>query len=226
MSAGKLAKMVVVGYKDPKFKTKAGSKEESTFVMQVNPAKYSFVFKSLANQPQMMANSKQQDKSVVPDARNLNLKFHLDSTGVIPGCDDVPAAIDKFKKLCADVNGSIHTTNYLKVIWGKGLAFPCKLETVQVEYLMFNPSGIPIRAELTAAFKEFVDPETDAAQANNNSPDMTHIKTIKAGDTLPGLCHEIYGNSKYYLQVAEINNILNFRSLKPGQKMLFPRIEK
>lgn len=226
MSEGKLTKMVIVGYKDPKFKTKVGSKEASTFTMQVNPTKYSFTFKSLGNQPQALANNKQKDKSNIPDAKKLQLKFFLDSTGAIPGCDDVPGAIDKFKTLCTEVNGSIHTTNYLKVYWGKGLAFPCKLETVGIDYLMFNPNGIPIRAELKASFKEFIDPETDAAQTNTNSPDMSHVKTIKAGDNLPNLCYEIYGDSKYYLQIAEINNILNFRNLTPGQKLLFPRMQK
>ena len=145
MSAGKLTKMVIVGFKDPKFKQKIGSKEESTFAMQVNPDKYSFTFKSLGNEPETLANNKQQDKSNIPDAKNLTLIFFLDSTGVVPGCDNVPGTIDKFNSLCTEVNGSIHTTNYLKIYWGKGLAFPCKLESVKIDYLMFSPNGIPLR---------------------------------------------------------------------------------
>lgn len=66
--------------------------------MQVNPNSYGFKYKSLGNQPLTRANSKQHDKSNIPDAKELKLVFHLDSTGVIPGCDDVAAAIDKFKK--------------------------------------------------------------------------------------------------------------------------------
>ncbi len=226
MSAGKLTKMVVVGFKDPKFKFKVGGSEESTFKMQVNPSSYSFTFKSLGTQPQIRANNKQHDKSTIPDKRTLTINFYLDSTGVIPGCDNVPKAINKFKKLCADVNGSIHTTNYLKVFWAKGLAFPCKLDKVKVDYLMFNSNGIAIRAKLEANFKEFIDPETDAAKTNTNSPDMSHIRTVEAGDTLPAMCYDIYGDTSYYLQIAEINEILNFRSLQPGQKILFPRLQK
>ena len=93
MSAGKLTKMVIVGYKDPKFKSKVGSKDQSSFTMQINPTKYSFTFKSLGSKPQVQANNKQQDKSNIPDAKKLDLNFFLDSTGVIPGCDDVPNAI-------------------------------------------------------------------------------------------------------------------------------------
>ncbi|MEQ9289282.1 MAG: LysM peptidoglycan-binding domain-containing protein [Cyclobacteriaceae bacterium] len=228
MSKGKLTKMVIVGYKDPKFKTKVGSKEESTFTMQVNPSKYSFSYRSLGNEPEAMANNKQQDKSNIPDAKKLDLSFFLDTTGVIPttGFDDLPGAISKFNKLCLEVNGDIHTTNYLKIYWGKGLSFPCKLETVRMDYLMFNPSGIPIRAELNASFKEFIDPETDANKVKTSSPDMSHVVTIKAGDNLPTLCNNIYGDPKYYIQIAEINGILNFRHLQPGQKVLFPRMQK
>ncbi|MCR9254040.1 MAG: LysM peptidoglycan-binding domain-containing protein [bacterium] len=226
MSTGKLTKLTIVGYKDPQFKSKVGSKDESTFTMQVNPEKYSFEFKSLGNKPQTMANNKQQDKSKIPDAKKLNLKFFLDSTGVIPGCTDVPATVAKFNKLCTEVNGSIHTTNYLKIYWGKGLAFPCKLTKVKIDYLMFSQNGIPVRAELDAHFEEFMDSATDAAKTNSNSPDMSHIKTIKAGDNLPALCYEIYGDSKYYLQIAEHNGIINFRQLTPGQKVHFPRLEK
>ncbi len=226
MSAGKLTKLVIVGYKDPKFKFKVGSKDASTFTMQVNPEKYSFTFKSLGCEPQTLANNKQQDKSIIPDAKKLDLNFFLDSTGIIPGCKDVPKAIEKFNKLCSEVNGSIHTTNYLKIYWGKGLAFPCKLETVKIDYLMFSPNGIPVRAELNASFKEFIDPATDAAKTKKSSPDMSHMKTIKAGDNLPALCHEIYGDPRYYLQIAEINGILNFRQLTPGKQLHFPRLEK
>lgn len=226
MSAGKVTKMVIVGYKDPKMKTKAWGKEESTFTMQVNPNEYSFQYKAIGKVNQPLANNKLQDKSKLVDSRSLDLSFYLDSTGVIPDCDDVPAAISKFKKLCADVNGSIHTTNYLKVYWGKGLAFPCKLDSVNIKYLMFNPSGIPIRAQLNAKFKEFIDPETDAANTNTNSPDMSHIRIVEAGNTLPAMCYDIYGDPSYYLQIAEINNILNFRNLVPGTKILFPRMQK
>jgi hypothetical protein len=226
MSAGKLTKMVIVGYKDPKFKSKIGSKDESTFTMQVNPTKYSFEFTRMASAPKVLANSKEQDSSSIPDGKKLDLNFFLDSTGVIPGCDDIPKTIDKFKKLCLEVNGSIHTNNYLKIYWGKGLAFPCRLDKVKIDYLMFNPNGIPIRVEVKATFKESVDAETDAANDNLSSPDMSHVKTIKAGDSLPTLCNEIYGDPKYYIQIAKINGILNFRQLVPGQEILFPRMQK
>jgi len=36
----------------------------------------------------------------------------------------------------------------------------------------------------------------------------------------------IYGDSKYYLEVAKANNITNFRKLTVGGKIFFPPIQK
>ena len=75
-------------------------------------------------------------------------------------------------------------------------------------------------------FKGSIEEKKRVAKENNNSPDLTHRRTVKAGDTLPLMCYQIYGDSKYYLQVAEVNDLGNFRSLTPGQNILFPPLEK
>ncbi len=38
--------------------------------------------------------------------------------------------------------------------------------------------------------------------------------------------YRIYGDSKYYLEVAKANNLTNFRKLTPGQEIFFPPIQK
>ena len=224
--AGKLTKLVIVGFKDEKFKTKIGSKEESTFTMQMNPESYSFTISTINCKPQVQANSETNDKSLKPDLKNLELNFYLDSTGVVPGCSSVPDSLAKFHKICTEINGAIHTANYLKVYWGKGLAFPCRLKSVTVDYLMFKPNGEPVRVQVKAKLQEFVDAATNAAANNNNSPDMTHLRTVRAGDNLPAMCHEIYGDTSLYIQVAEHNKILNFKQLTPGTEIHFPRMRK
>lgn len=36
----------------------------------------------------------------------------------------------------------------------------------------------------------------------------------------------IYGDSKYYLEVARVNKLTTFRKLKTGQQLIFPPIQK
>ncbi|NES40235.1 hypothetical protein [Moorena sp. SIO2C4] len=59
-----------------------------------------------------------------------------------------------------------------------------------------------------------------------SSPDLTHTRTIKAGDKLPVMAQEVYGDSAYYIQLARANNVNNFRKLKTGTTIKLPPIEK
>ena len=57
---------------------------------------------------------------------------------------------------------------------------------------------------------------------NKSSPDLTHSRIVKNGDTLPLLTKEVYGTSAYYLRVAQVNKLDDFRNLTPGQELFFP----
>jgi nucleoid-associated protein YgaU len=52
------------------------------------------------------------------------------------------------------------------------------------------------------------------------------VRMVKLGDTLPQLCHLIYGDPRYYLQIADRNGLANFRILTPGLTLKFPPIAK
>jgi nucleoid-associated protein YgaU len=91
---------------------------------------------------------------------------------------------------------------------------------------LFNPDGQPIRAVAKVKFKRSMEEKKRAAKENRKSPDLTHLRKVKAGDTLPLMCYRIYGDPKYYLKVAEINGLGNFRFLKPGTALLFPPIDQ
>ena len=97
---------------------------------------------------------------------------------------------------------------------------------MDVTFKLFKPSGMPLRATARAKFKGFVENNLRVAIENNSSPDLTHVRIVKEGDTLPLMAFRIYGDSKYYLEVAKANSITNFRKLKVGQQIFFPPINK
>jgi nucleoid-associated protein YgaU len=95
---------------------------------------------------------------------------------------------------------------------------------LKTDFMLFKPDGTPVRAKLIAKFKQFTDPATKAKENNNSSPDLTHIKTVVDGDNLPMLCYKVYGDARYYIQVAEYNGLINFNTLVPNQRIIFPRL--
>ena len=140
---------------------------------------------------------------------------------------DVAPRVNHFIKLCWTINGIIHQPNFLKLQWGKDY-IKCQLVNVDIKYTNFNQDGTPFRAELDI---RLCSKENVAEDENVNrllrlsSPDVSHSRIVKAGDTLPLLTKEIYGSSDYYLWVAEQNGLDNINTLVPGQRLVFPPLE-
>lgn len=163
------------------------------------------------------------------DCVKQNIKIVLDGTGVADTSllgglglgllgKSVNDRIKQFMKVCYDVRESKHACNYLLINWGI-VKFEGFLQSVTINYTLFEPGGEPLRAELDATFIGRNDP------VHLSSPDLTHTREVKAGDSLPLLAKEIYGSSRYYLLVAEANQLDDFRNLQPGMKLYFPPLE-
>jgi len=224
--AGELEKLKVVAYSDPEFNNKISDGEFSTLM---NPEKYTYNYKIETDETQAAGTSTVSPKFSKKLPENLELDFVFDRSGVINGFestkDGIVDDIEKFKKVILDYNGTEHKPNYLIISWGT-LLFKGALTEMNVEFKLFKPDGTPIRAIAKAKFQGFVEDNLRAAKENNQSPDLTHYRTVKEGDTLPLMTFHIYGDSKYYLEVAKANNIMNFRKLKTGQRIFFPPLQK
>jgi nucleoid-associated protein YgaU len=227
MSTGELKKLKVTGYKDDKFTKEVG---DGIFTTLLNPENYTFKYKVEYTEAQGQGTSATQPKFVRTPPEDLDIDFLFDRTGVINGQSDTSGDgiiedIEKFKRIVFDYSGDEHKPNYVKIGWGT-LLFKGTLSEMSIEFKLFGSDGTPLRALAKAKFKGSVEEDLRVAKENNNSPDLTHIRIVKEGDTLPLMTYTIYGDSRYYLQVAKVNNIGNFRKLKTGQKIKFPPIEK
>ena len=167
-----------------------------------------------------------------------DLKFELlfDSTGVLANQREFlssfkPAGevksvfeqVEEFRSVAFAFDGTTHKPRNVKLVWGK-LIFKGVVKSWSVTYTLFQPDGTPIRAKGSLSIGESIDDTIRAGMEDKNSPDLTHLRTVKAGDTLPQMCHRIYGDSSYYISVAEYNKLNNFRKLEPGTKLYFPPI--
>ena len=169
-------------------------------------------------------NSRMEFKKVKPG--DLSLTFFLDGTGASGGGRlDVQAKVEQFRKVTG-FNGKIHRPNYLKVGWGTVEIKRCILKSASIAYKLFQPDGVPLRAVITANFTDNADDQTRVAVEQKSSPDVTHVRLVKAGDDLPTLCRRIYDDPLLYVQVARANRLDDFRRLTPGTKLFFPPLEK
>jgi len=158
----------------------------------------------------------------------MTLKLIADGTGVVPlpkGISTVDEYIEKVKELTYSFQGTQHRTNYLKIVWGS-LSIICVCKTLNITYTLFKEDGSALRATIDIGLAETIDFKTKAKEAQKSSPDLTHIRTVKAGDTLPLMTYRIYGDSSYYLEVARANQLKSIHAIKPGDQIYFPPIKK
>ena len=225
--SGELTKLKIKGFKDERFRQEIADGEFNTLL---NPETYQVRYQISQNDQQAQGTSAAAPRFSKTLPEDLQLDFIFDRSGVIKGYEDllgegIIGDVDKFKRIVLDYNGDQHKPNYLIISWGS-LLFKGSLKDMDITYKLFKPDGTPIRATIHATFKGFIEDNLRVARENNNSPDLTHIRMVSEGDTLPLMTFRIYGNSKYYLEVAKANKLVNFRKLVPGQQIFFPPIEK
>lgn len=217
MDSGKLTKMKLVAYKKPDFSDKVGE-----YDVLVNPDKYndkSELKYSTNSSP--LGVSAETVKFRGAGSKTFNMDFFFDSTGVLSD-EPVDDQIEHLKDLIYSYNGDIHEPNYVKILWGTQSLFEGRLKEWDILYSMMDLNGTPLRAEIKAIFIGSVSAKKKALEEGKNSSDLTHIRTVRAGDTLPAMCFKIYGDSNYYIQVAEFNALDNIRVIRTGDQLVFP----
>lgn len=223
--SGSLERLVVKAYSDAQYNSPTGA----PFTVWINPASYTHDFTICYSDRQAQGSNGPSPEYNRVGQETISFDLIFDATGVVPPpipgtplpSDGVAGLIDSFIALVATVNGVIHRPNYLKLSWAQ-LQFQCVLSKLNITYTLFKPNGTPIRAKVATSFLSFASEKQLAAEANKSSPDMTHLVTVVAGDTLPALCHRIYGSSTFYLKVAAVNGLVDFRRLQPGMQLVFP----
>lgn len=219
-----VSKMKIVAWSDPESR-----EEEGNMTVQVNPETYSQKIEIKYSDKQAQGTSGKLPKFTKIEPQKMDFELMFDRTGVINGATagelGVDEDIDKLQKLIVEYQGDKHRPRFVSIYWGT-LQFDGALESMDISYKLFSSQGAPLRAIVKTTFIGSVGDKKRVAKENAQSPDLTKVRVIMEGDTLPLLCYKIYGDAKYYIEVAQVNNLNDFRYLKTGSKIKFPPLNK
>ncbi|AXT62060.1 hypothetical protein D1816_17415 [Aquimarina sp. AD10] len=215
---GQLTKMKIVAYKNPDFSSKVGE-----YDVLVNPENYKKTKEQQYISTDTIGESAKTEKYKGSGPGTFKMVLFFDGTGIVSK-KKVDDQIKLVRDLVYKYNGDIHEPNYLRVYWGTQSLFQGRLKLWSVNYTMLDLDGTPLRAEVTATLTSSISAKNKALEEKKNSADLTHVRTVLDGDNLPLMCHRIYGDSSYYIKVAEHNGLTNFRNIKPGKLIAFPPV--
>lgn len=228
-TTGKLEKVLILAFETSE-RAESGGKTEAddSFEALINPETYTLEYKVKTAEGQGQGTSGAQQKFAYTLPDELSFEFLFDSTGIIdgkPSSEGVFDDVDHFRKILTEYRPSSHEPYHLKMVWGN-LIFKGRAIELGITYKLFNPDGQPIRAVAKAKFKGSVEEKKRVAREDRRSSDLTRVRKVKAGDTLPLMCYQMYGDPRYYLEVARANGLGNFRTLAPGAEIVFPPLDK
>lgn len=219
-----VSKLKIVSYKDTTSYTKIGE-----FSLQLNPVKIAVVRSVDSGKSSSSADgSSTSSKSEVFRAAKYTFTFTLDDTGVIgmrlPKTSGIADSINALETLTVIPYQETHQNPYVYLYWGNTFqdAYFGQVSALKYNYTFFDIKGNPLRADVTLTITE-VDATFDR---NFQSPDITRMPVVKEMDNLVKYSIDSYDDKKYYIRLAEINNLSSIRGLKKGSTVYLPPIEK
>lgn len=246
-------KLKITAYNSTGATDKLSTNPGDSYMALVNPEKYAIQYQVNLNARKVPGNAGSDPSYIDTSPPTLQFDFLFDATGVIPKpstlgvIGDIPVVgaiasavsniaspqeqydvmkeITKFNSVVFTYKGTQHSPRKVQILWGK-LVFDGNLTSLNFDFKLFTSDGTPLRAVATAAFIGTITDKLRVAAQGDQSPDLTHVRQVQNGDTLPLMTYQIYGDASYYLEVARVNNLTNFRNLKAGDTIKFPPISK
>jgi nucleoid-associated protein YgaU len=220
MSDGFMAKLTIIPFEDSE-NVQIGPPAGPPFVAQFNPESFT-ITNEIELGPEEPApgddGEEAKFKSIKP--RTFSFDFLLDGTGAAGEKIEVLVRLELFRRTTG-FSGKIHRPKFLLLNWGSFIA-TCVLESFSINYKLFRPDGTPLRAVLSASFREHKPAPLRELLKNLSSPDLTHWHATAAGEHLALITYRIYKDPRYYLHVAEANGLDNLRELTKGQSLRLP----
>jgi hypothetical protein len=122
-----------------------------------------------------------------------------------------------------DINPETHAPPVLLFLWGS-LRFQCVLARANQRFVLFLPSGQPVRARVQVSFSEFTNGSLEAKEVKRETADFTKIHVVTQDETLSSIAGQVYANPTLWRPLAIRNAIDDPRTLIPGQRLIVPRL--
>ncbi len=200
--------------------------KDRKFEAMLNPSSFNHKHKICYSEKKKFGQIGSDSKfdAMLPDT--VSFELLLDGTGVartpVPGLRgaDVKTQVEELNRVF-EYDGETHEPNHVKILWG-ALLFYGRLQSMSIDYTLFKLSGEPLRAKVKLVFQGFITKKEEQLIKNQSSPDLTHRIEFRDGDSLPLLCHRVYEDCSYYLEVARVNDISSINDIRPGTWLVFP----
>lgn len=204
-----------------KWKDRDGNSKQKVLECPFNPAQISYGKQALYVRDPMFQKDEPKDSFVGGGAASMSVELFFDTTDESESSKKnvhkryVQKLLD-LEKFDAKLGGP----PYCHFEWGEFRLGPFVVKGVQTTYTLFLPNGTPVRARAQVSF-ESVGKELGAQNPTSGSePRRTWL--VVEGETLDWIAFQEYGDAGQWRHIAEANDLLDARDLRPGLLLRLP----
>lgn len=107
--------------------------------------------------------------------------------------------------------------------WGKTWSFEAVINSLKLQFTLFDTDGKPLRATADLTFQQIKDPKHLAPQNPTSAgAGGERVWRVQAGDTLAWIAYREYGDSTKWRLIADANRLHRVRELSPGTMLVIP----
>jgi nucleoid-associated protein YgaU len=161
----------------------------------------------------------------------------------VPSSVDSFCGTDKFYQLVRQ-NPKTHAPPRCRFIWGAKSNIPlvnnlvdalqktssnapfwfnCVVESIDRKFLLFSPTGVPLRARLSVKLREYQTLEQMIAKLQ--TADHTKVRVLKQRQRLDQIAEQEYDTSTEWRRIAEANDLDDPRRIPAGTSLIVPAIQ-
>ena len=153
----------------------------------------------------------------------LTLELFLDRTNQRSGdATSVQADLDALRTFVR-IDPALHAPPVCEFRWGH-VVFTGTVTSIAERYLLFSPGGSVLRARVNLTLRAYKSAEVQLRELHLQSPDRTHVRILREGETLAAIAHEAYGDPRHWRAIAEANDIDRPRFVRPGTALKVPAL--
>jgi Contractile injection system tube protein/LysM domain len=168
--------------------------------------------------------------------RQITLSLLLDNS-LLEGSQTVKDITDKLFKMMEvgdgqPAGGTRASPPKVTFRWGAVDTFLAVCTSLTVAYQLFEPNGMPIRADVKLDLKQADQASTASSGSAKKGTNPTTrameghgIHRVQDGDSLPSIAYHAYGDATRWRAIAEANGIDNPLHVRRGTPLVVPRLE-
>jgi contractile injection system tube protein/LysM domain-containing protein len=168
--------------------------------------------------------------------RSITLSLLLDNS-LLEDSQTVKDITDKlFKMMEVDdgqpAGGTRASPPKVTFRWGAVDTFLAVCTSLTVTYQLFEPNGMPIRADIKLDLKQADQASTASSGSAQKGTNPTTrameghgVHTVQDGDSLPSIAYRAYGDATRWRAIADANGIDNPLHVRRGTPLVVPRLE-